>query len=447
MPAQDAVVDDPFDRLQSGLEHIWPSMTLRTTRPQLRTVVVVHAMPDDMLPPHFAPVFPAYEERFLCLVLSLLRAPGSRVVYVTSQPVLPEVVDYWFGLVRGLDTAEARSRLFLVSPADGSPRSLSAKLVERPRLLSRIRALVVDPELAIIVPFMTREVEARLAVELGIPIYGSHPRLWALGSKSSGRRLFAEEGVPHPWGVDGVRTRADLADALRALREARPQARTAVVKLDQSAGGLGNATVVVSDDVEAAIASLAVDDPEGDADSFFVELERQGGIVEERIEGLEVRSPSVQLRASPAGEIEVLSTHDQILGGERGLSFVGSRFPADAAYVRPITALAERIGARLARDGVLGRFAVDFVVVRDASGAWVPYAIEVNLRSGGTTHTFMALQALTDGVYDAGRGVFRDALGRERCYSATDHLESAAYARLTPHDLFDVIRDSPVGWD
>ena len=41
------------------------------------------------VPDHLIPVFPAYEERFLCLVLSLLRSRNSRVIYVTSQPILP----------------------------------------------------------------------------------------------------------------------------------------------------------------------------------------------------------------------------------------------------------------------------------------------------------------------------------------------------------------------
>jgi hypothetical protein len=441
-------VDDAFHALQDRLQSIWPSMTLRTTRPQLRTVIVVHAMPDDMLPASLAPVFPAYEERFLCLVLSLLRAPGSRVVYLTSQPVLPEVVDYWFGLVRGLDTAEARSRLFLVSPVDGSPRSLTAKLLDRPRLLARIRRLVVDPDLAIIVPFMTREDEARLALALDVPIYGSRPELWALGSKSSGRRIFSEEGVPLPAGVEGVRTRADLRDALRLLREARPGLAHAVVKLDQAAGGLGNASIpLLDEDLGAAVDALEPEDGDASREAFLAELEGQGGVVEERLNGIEMRSPSVQLRASPAGEVEVLSTHDQVLGGPGGLSFVGSRLPADPSYVREITGYAERVGRRLAREGVLGRFALDFVVVRDAAGAWHPHAIEINLRSGGTTHTFMALQALTDGVYDASRGVFEDAEGRARCYTASDHLEAPEYARLTPHDLFDILDERGVGWD
>ena len=49
-------------------------MTLRSIGDVERTVVVVHSISFDV-PDQLIPVFPAYEERFLCLVLSLLRAP------------------------------------------------------------------------------------------------------------------------------------------------------------------------------------------------------------------------------------------------------------------------------------------------------------------------------------------------------------------------------------
>ena len=52
-----------------------------------------------------------------------------------------------------------------------------------------------------------------------------------------------------------------------------------------------------------------------------------------------------------------------------------------------------RIGERLATEGALGRFALDFVVKRDDAGDWSAYAIELNLRKGGTTHPFLTLQS------------------------------------------------------
>ena len=84
-------------------------------------------------------MFPAYEERFLCLVLSLLRAPRSRVVYVTSQPIHPRVLDYYFGLVPELDTPDARERFVTVSLVDGRNEPLSRKLLARPGAIRRVR--------------------------------------------------------------------------------------------------------------------------------------------------------------------------------------------------------------------------------------------------------------------------------------------------------------------
>ena len=97
------------------------------------------------------------------------------------------------------------------------------------------------------------------------------------------------------------------------------------------------------------------------------------------------------------------------------------------------------IGRRLAELGALGRFAVDFVVVQDNTGAWTPYAIELNLRKGGTTHPFLTLQFLTDGRYDPVTALFLTPRGHEKHLVATDHLESGLLRGLTPADLFDIV--------
>jgi hypothetical protein len=111
-----------YGGLQETLRASWPQFTLPSAGDSERTFVVVHSLSLD-LPGHPLPVFPAYEERFLCMVLSLLRAPRSRVVYVTSQPILPRVVDYFFGLVPELDTRALRERFHVVSLVDAALRS------------------------------------------------------------------------------------------------------------------------------------------------------------------------------------------------------------------------------------------------------------------------------------------------------------------------------------
>jgi len=174
-------------------------------------------------------------------------------------------------------------------------------------------------------------------------------------------------------------------------------------------------------------------------EAYLAKFEQDGGIVEERIVGEELRSPSVQLRARPDGSVELLSTHDQLLGGASGQSYLGCLFPADPAYSRLISEPAQRIGDRLASAGALGRFAIDFVVVRDETGSWSAYAIELNLRKGGTTHPFLTLQFLTEGSYDGTSGRFLTQQGREKHLVATDHLESEELRALSVDDLFDTV--------
>jgi hypothetical protein len=103
-----------------------------------------------------------------------------------------------------------------------------------------------------------------------------------------------------------------------------------------------------------------------------------------------------------------------------------------------ITKEAAKIGKRLAREGVIGRFAIDFVVVRRKDGNWDPYAIELNLRKGGTTHPFLTLQFLTDGVYNPMSASFTAPSGKQKYFVASDHVDSPAYKALTPDDLFDL---------
>ncbi|HWJ53222.1 MAG TPA: peptide ligase PGM1-related protein, partial [Propionibacteriaceae bacterium] len=106
---------------------------------------------------------------------------------------------------------------------------------------------------------------------------------------------------------------------------------------------------------------------------------------------------------------------------------------------RLISGPAMIIGKRLAREGALGRFALDFVVVRGADDNWSPYAIEINLRKGGTTHPFLTLQFLTDGGYDGDSGRFLTPDGNEKHLVATDHLEADELRALSVGDLFDVV--------
>jgi hypothetical protein len=436
-----------FERIQRGLGPFWPDMTLRR-RSGERTLIVLSSV-SLAVPAHLGPLLPAYEERYLSFVLTLAQAPLTTVVYITSQPMLPRLLEYYLELIPGVDAEDVRRRLITVSVGDGSPRPLAEKVLERPRLIERLRRMVVDPNRAVILPFVVTELEARLAVELGVPIYGPHPQLGHLGTKSGSRQMFRAAAVPHPRGTDRIDSVGAIVEFLADIGRHDP-AKGAIVKHDGAVSGLGNAVVDLdgADDraeIERRVRRLRPEDESLSTEEFLARFESVGGIVEERIDGDDFRSPSVQLRASPEGDVEVLSTHDQVLGGPSGQTYFGCRFPADAQYAAQMSEHGIAIGEQLVKEGVMGRFAVDFVATRDGDG-WQTHAVEINLRNGGTTHPYSALLALTEGVYDTARAEFV-ADGTAKHYVATDHLETPGLRTLTPDDVLDVVCEAGLGWD
>ena len=435
-----------FETLQERLVPLWHSIEALNQDEQ--TIVVVPSISLDKLEGSAISMQP-YEERYLFLLL-LLRQPRARLIYVTSQPILPEVIDYYLDLLPGVIPSHARPRLFTIPVLDGTPRPLSLKLLERPRLMERIRDLIPDPSRAHLVPYNTTELERDLAVRLGIPMYGADPRHFHLGTKSGCRQLFEEEGVSHPVGVQNLNSIDEVIDSIVGLRAKKPKLGKVLVKLNEGVSGEGNALVDLSavpepgtdgerDAIRDALRSMQFELEEAEYDSYVEKLAERGGVIEECIEGRDFTSPSVQLRATPLGKVELLSTHDQMLGGPSGQSYLGCIFPANPEYAPMITREAAKIGERLAKEGVIGRFALDFVAVKNDDDEWEAHAIEINLRKGGTTHPFLTLQFLTDGRYDPETATFTAPSGKNKYFVASDHVESPIYRGLTPDDLFDMV--------
>src|SRR5438045_1538972 len=435
---------DQFDQLQRKLVPLWKSIEHFNQDPQ--TIIVVPSMSIDAM--DSGAVMQAYEERFL-FVLSLMLQPPAPLIDFTSQTILPSIIDYYLYLLPGVISSHARQRLFLLSPLDGSVRPLSDKLLARPRLIERIRSLIMDPDRAHLVPFNTTNREKELALRLGIPMYGADPKFFPMGTKSGCRKIFTEENVPHPLGHEDIGSEEELLNAITQMRARKPSIEQVMVKLNEGVSGEGNAIVdlnalpVPGSSKEVAmlqerLRSMQFELEGVTYDSYMSKLQERKAVVEERIMGEEFRSPSVQLRVTPLGAVELLSTHDQLLGGPSGQSYLGCVFPADTGYAALITREAAKVGRRLAKEGVIGRFALDFVVLR-SNGKWEPYAIEINLRKGGTTHPFLTLQFLTDGTYDLDTAIFTAPNGRQKFFVASDHVESPQYRTLTPDDLFDIV--------
>src|SRR4051812_15384757 len=265
-----------------------------------RTVVVVPSLSlDQEVMARIAGVH-HYEERMLCLLL-LLRLPRTRLVYLASQPIAGPIVDYYLHLLPGVPHRHAGRRLTLLSCHDASPRPLSAKVLERPRLLARLREAVGDPATAHMTCFTVSALERTLAVRLGVPVYGCDPDLLHLGSKSGGRKLFREAGVPVPAGLEDLADERDVADALAELKARAPGLRRAVVKLNEGFSGEGNAVFGFDGAptggglaawVRARLPALAFEAAGMSWDAYRDKLGQMGAVVETFIEGAEKRSPS-----------------------------------------------------------------------------------------------------------------------------------------------------------
>jgi hypothetical protein len=435
--------------LQEELAARWDEIGFEGTGE--RCLVVLPSMTIDIPRPllaRAAPTLLTLEQRLICM-LPLLLQPGTSLVYLTSATVSPTVADYWFGMVPGLDTGEARRRLALLSADDRSPRPLAAKLLERPDLLSRVRDLIPDPERAYLLPFHANELDHQVAAPVGIPVYGVRPDLaQRFGSKSGARAVFADCGVPHPAGVSGVRSVDDVVAAIRSLQAEGRQAADMVLKRDTGGGGHANAilrTAHAGTDAELhyCVRALRPDDRHTPPELFLSLLEQTGGVVEELITGDDVRSPSAQLRISPAGEVEVLATHDQILAGATKQSYAGCRFPASSEYAGDIARQAVKVGRSLARSGMVGHAGIDFVVRRQS--AWEVFAVEINPRMTGTLHHAYTLRLLTGGRYDPQAGLFRTPGGMDRFYVGLDQVAGPRGTGLD--QLLDRAHSGDVAWD
>ena len=399
-----------------------------------------------------------YEERQLFSLIRL-RDPGVRMVYVTSKPLADLVVDAVLELLPGVPASHARRRLHLLDTDDASDRPLTEKLLERPALLSRI-AEQLRPGRSFITCFVVSALEKQLSERLQIPLLGTDPALSYWGSKAGSRELFARCGVPHPPGSALQHNPDDLAEAIAELWEAHPQLSRCVVKLNEGFSGEGNAPLdfgplqldALGTAERRRLLRRVLDTLPMPAPDWFTLLAQQGALVEAWLDGGEaLSSPSVQGTIHPPApgcrpRVELLSTHEQVLGGSSGQTYQGCRFPCDDAYRLELMRHGEAIGEALAAEGALERYAVDFIARRFA-GRWDVQAIEVNLRQGGTTHPYLALSAITAGSLDLETGLYRSPNGQPLHYEATDNLGDAALRGLLPIDLIDIVAEAGLHFD
>ena len=433
------LLDERFSALQMKLVDVLPLNSPDSDQPHVLVILPSFSIGETLLS-HYGPRIPALEHRYLNALLLLGRIASCHVIYACTEAPRREVIETYFNMFAPERRDEIRRRFMLLAIPDQSYRPVATKLVEDPSLLAQIQALI-NGRPAFIEPWNVTENEVALALALDAPINGCAPELRSLGYKSAGRKLMRAAGVPVPHGIEDVRSLSEVVEAIASIRAARPNCPGVVVKHDDSVAGDGNAVLRFADDDRGWRYKL-----EGLPSWYFEDLAK-GGIVEELVTGSEFSSPSVQVDVLPGEQVEVLATHEQMLGGEDGQVYMGCRFPAETDYAPKLAEDGYAIGMALASKGFLGRFSVDFAVARDEGKPWRVFALEMNLRKGGTTHPYAALRNLVPGRYDTSTGQWLAQEGALRYYVSTDNLVDPIWTGLDPGHLLAALSNAGLLFD
>lgn len=436
-----------FEALQAQLRHRWQHFDDFEADDQ--DILVVPSFSVDQRVGQKVAGFLHYEERLLFSLIRL-RNPHTRLIYVTAQPLAPLIIDYYLQLLPGIPFSHARDRLLLITTYDNSYKPLTQKILERPRLVERIRR-ALRPNQSYMVCYNSTPLEQELSERLQIPLFAASPSLSYWGSKSGSREIFQTAGVPYPDGSALVKTVPELIQVTAQLWDRQPDLKRIVIKLNEGFSGEGNAVLTLPFDspgtsfaerctqITKALPQLSFQAAGETWDNFASRVPELGAIAEAFIEGETKRSPSVQGLITPGGDVRILSTHDQILGGSDGQIYLGCHFPAASEYRLQLQELGLKVGKALAAKGAMERYGVDFIASENTNGSWDLQAIEINLRKGGTTHPLMTLQLLTNGFYDWSTGSFFTPQHQPKYYIASDNLQKPQYQGLLPSDLMDII--------
>jgi hypothetical protein len=446
-----------FERLQGGLRKRPGAVAAGRHRDR----IVVPSLSVD--PRELAKITGArhYEERQLYELLAL-RDPKLRVSFASSTRIDPAIVDYYMNLLPSSVRKSARKRLRFVSADDPSATPLTEKLLARPDLRRELKRGVRRSSRGHIHPFVASPLERQLATRLRVALLATDPALARWGGKSGSRELFEAARVHHPDGARDLGDHRQVVAAISDLVARRPGIQRVVVKLNDGFSGEGNAILDLRTmrglaglpaaerrrRIGAAMPGLEFTAPTETWPTFRKSIGEMGAIVEEFVEGDVKQSPSVQGFVHPDGRVDILSTHEQILGGPGNQVYLGARFPADAPYRAELQRIGRAVGQQLAAKGAMGRFAVDTIAVRRADGRrWDLHAIEINLRQGGTTHPYETTRLLTGARLDEATGLLVTRAGTPKFYVATDNVKHDGLRGLTPAQLLARTRAAGLTYD
>jgi len=365
--------------------------------------------------------------------------------------------------------------------------------------------------------------EEKIASLLNIPLLAVRKSCLSLGTKSGSRESFLRTRVAHPQGTKLCFSKCDLAKEVAATwgcllskykviaehnqmdrdywRTLMP--RKLVIKLNDAFSGEGNALLDIQelhsyqgDDsgLPIFVEKLFNDDhmrfqaPSERWENFLSNIEAVGALAEVFLWSDTNRNPSGQACIDSDGQVHLMATHEQMMGGPDGQNYQGCVFPAWKAYRSLIHSCVLKVGQYLASCGAIGHFSVDFFArlvdlddvdtrlrlqgechtcedheapdsnyaIEEDGRYWDLHALEINLRPGGATHPIMTLNLLTNGMYDEKTGlytldencpIYADHQAKERYYVASDNVRSSALIGMPPNKIISLLRSDLLEFD
>jgi len=434
-----------------------------------RTFVVVSGLNSDLFNLSQVKGLNFYEERML-FFLFLLKYNRTKIIYVTSKGFNIKLFDYYLDLIaeNPKDFKSMQKRLTHLEIDDSRVTSMTQKLLDNREIIEKIKGSISNFKTAVLRCYYPTMLERKLALEIGIPLFGSNEKFDYIGTKSGSRRVFKLSGLNLIPGYGKLENTDALYLALAKLMKNYPSYKQYVVKLDICASGRGNAVfnaekLIKDHDLEISIKTdvvklakiirkvlknyLTFQSGEQSFDAYMKEYNKVGGIAEALISAKFTYSPSVQISISAEGKPYIISSHEQILGGPNKQNFLGCAFPSRDLHRQLIAKEAKKVAIWMAKKGMIGHFGIDFVTIQKTPDHTPRvYPIEINLRKGGTTHPYRLAYFLTSAHYDSKKGILHS--GKiPVCYEARDIIESEKYKALTPGKLIEIIESSKIGFN
>lgn len=443
---------------QDALATTWEKHKKNKNRPYTLIILPSH---DNCILSNQA-LLPGYEERFMSMLLLLKKSKNLHLIYLISNIINQDVIDYYLALSSPKNSEAIKKRLSFISINDAtSANTLAQRILKNPVRLSHIKA-EIDKEKrgdAFLYPFNVEESEIRLARLWKLPIYGAHLNNGLTPTKSFFRYLCAQINVATPPGIEniGITNKADaekeLITKIAILKRQYPAAKKFILKINNGYLGQGNATFLASGlkkqnafqqvaEIKKRLHSMEFPEATINYNTYLTMISKVGCVIEVFIAGTSFHSPSVQIDISPDKTIRVLSTHDQIMSDSNPFVHKGGSFPADPSYATNIIKEGRKIAEQLAEKyNVSGYISIDFAVIKKASGAWKSYAIDLNFHRGASEQPIFFLKHLVKGRYIESTSIFVTQKGEKRYCVSCNALSFNACAGISTDKVIQELND------